>query len=173
MLVPVARVPATAKARAEAYARTRANNSLSGKNESDFEQKQGFDSNCAHALDLALSFEKSDFFKDVDFKLLVADLRKLNAEVPNEEQPFGAHQEFFKHFNQIWFNTFQLQQTLIDLPSNEVEAVSKYLYVAKLIVKCKEVATQVCHEKWKRIEENFLLPIAEIEKRKHENAEQL
>lgn len=165
-----ARVPATAKARAETYARTRTNNLLSGKNENGFERRKGFNPDCAHALDLALSFEKKDFFKDVDFKLLIADLRKLNAEVPDEVQSLDDYQEFIKHFNQTWFNTFQLHQTLIDLPNDEVEAVSKYLYIAKLMMKCKEVATQICQEIWRKAEENFLLPIVEIEKRKREKA---
>jgi hypothetical protein len=107
--------------------------------------------------------------KDVDFKLLIADLRKLNAEVPDEVQSLDDYQEFIKHFNQTWFNTFQLHQVWIDLTSDEVEAVSKYLYITKLTMNCKEVATQICQEKWRRVEENFLLPIAEIEKRKRED----
>jgi hypothetical protein len=155
-----ARVRAVAKATAEARVRFRANNPL------DYNRNRAFDPNCSHALDLARNFEKLKIFKDINFTRLITKLKELEAEVPDEKQPPESHRQFAERLNQIWFNTFQLNQEWVDLSKEEAEALSQYLYTTKLIVKCQKAALHISQEKWEEIEEVLLLPTAEIEQQK-------
>ncbi len=120
-----ARVRAVAKATNEAYARFRANNSFDYDRNRAFDPKRTCDPNCSHALDLARNFEKLKTFKDINFTRLIAELKELEAEVPDQEQPRERHRQFAERFNQIWLNTIQLNQEWVDLSKDEVEALSK------------------------------------------------
>ncbi len=159
-----ARVRATAKALAEARARFHANNPLDYDRNRAFEPKRTFDPNCSLALDLAHNFKTLKIFKNINLTMLIAELKVLEAEVPDEEQPPELRREYAERFNQTWFNAIQLHQEWVDLSEEEAEALSKYLYANKLMVRCKEASLRISQEKWEEIEETLLLPIAEIEK---------
>lgn len=94
--------------------------------------------------------------------MLIAELKALEAEVSNEDQPLAVHREYAERFNQRWFNAIQLHQEWVDLSEEEAEALSKYLYANKLIDMCKEASLHISQEKWEEIEETLLLPISKL-----------
>lgn len=58
-----------------------------------------------------------------------------------------------------------------DLTKEQTQLLDRYYYANKLIIDCLDNATSVTAQMRQDIEKTLLLPIAEIEKRKHENIE--
>jgi NACHT domain len=110
----------------------------------------------ARALDLALKFEKIKIFKFVDFAKLVADLERLQSQVPNNKQPSEVQRTLADCIYQIWVDALELNQETAKLSDNEAKALADYLYACELMVRCKEAAVRVSPQTWNAIEGRML-----------------
>ena len=105
---------------------------------------------------LASEYEKMKVFSSVNFTALIAQLKGLEARVPNESSPLDVQRTFVNSVLQTWYEAFKLNQELVNFSETEAMALNKYLYANKLIVLCKEAAVRVSPQVWAVIEKRIL-----------------
>ncbi|HEY9627762.1 MAG TPA: NACHT domain-containing protein [Coleofasciculaceae cyanobacterium] len=108
------------------------------------------------ALALAREFEKIKIFQSANFTKLVADLERLQSQVPGDSQPIEARQAFANRLYQIWFDALRLDRETATLSNTEAKALANYLYACELMVRCKEAAVRVSPQTWDAIEGRML-----------------
>ncbi|BCL38824.1 hypothetical protein NSMS1_52710 [Nostoc sp. MS1] len=64
---------------------------------------------------------------------------------------------FAQHLQQTLLDAFNLTPDIINLSSEEQQALANYLYANNLIIKCKEAAVRVSPQTWETIEARMLL----------------
>ena len=74
----------------------------------------------------------------------------------NREESYETYKSFVEKSKQIWLDTFELQQSWIDLSDGEIESLANYLYANLLMVQCKDAAVRVSRESWAGIEQRML-----------------
>ncbi len=110
----------------------------------------------ARALACTEEFEKTKIFKAVNFAALIAELKALRANAPEDQQPFEVCQAFAKKIWQTWYTALQIDSDWVNLSDAEANALNDYLYANELIVRCKEAAVRVSPQVWAGIEERML-----------------
>ena len=101
--------------------------------------------------------EELKIFNNVDFTILSAKLKALEAKVPDDKQPREVRLAFTKHLQQTLLKAFHLTLEMIDLSEEEAKALENYLYANHLIIQCKQAAVRVSPQTWEAIEARMLL----------------
>lgn len=113
----------------------------------------------SRALDQTLSlietYENSSIFSNVDFDRLKHELKELYEGRP---QTLNQNEEamFWGEWYELWFSTLGLDIKHMDLSDTDLMQLSKYLYVCKLMVSCKENAVRLSPAVWSNIESRIL-----------------
>ncbi|HEY9604107.1 MAG TPA: NACHT domain-containing protein [Allocoleopsis sp.] len=101
--------------------------------------------------------EKLKIFKDVDFAGLIAKLEALKTGAPSDEHSPKSRQAFAHYIVQSWLDALHLSPELVNLSTDEAEALRNYFYAHWLMVQCKQAAMSVSPKVWEAIEERMLL----------------
>jgi energy-coupling factor transporter ATP-binding protein EcfA2 len=107
-------------------------------------------------LDRARKFASLKIFRADNFTELLAQLKALKIQVPNDRQPYEVRSAFAKQIQAVWFNALRLDPAWVKLPEVEVELLNNYLYTNELLVCCKEAAVRVSPQTWAGIEARML-----------------
>ncbi len=113
-------------------------------------------------LDLALArararaFEKTKIFKSVNFVVLIARLKALKAQTPEDNQPVEVRQAFRDKVLHTWYNALNLDSKLVDLSEAETKALENYFYANWLMVQCRQAAVRVSPTTWEGIEDRMV-----------------
>ena len=113
----------------------------------------------AYALTIALAEElkKIKIFKEVNWTELIAQLRELEKQLPDSEQPKQIHLAFADRLSDTWCNALHLNPEIVKLSKEEAEAVGGYIYANYLIIQCKEAAVRISAKTWEEIESRMLV----------------
>ena len=93
----------------------------------------------------------------LNFKVLLAQLKALNAKIPDDKQPKKIHQAFAKKLIETLLNGLNLTPEMVDLSEEEINALNNYLYANYLIIQCKNAALSVTKTTREAIEARMLL----------------
>lgn len=63
---------------------------------------------------------------------------------------------FLEHGSRVWWQTLNIPEEWSNFIEEEVEAISNYLYVTELIVRCKESAVRVSDKVWTGIQDQII-----------------
>lgn len=105
--------------------------------------------------------EKLKIFKDVDFAELIAKLEARRTGAPSDEHTPEARQAFANYIVQSWLDALHLSPELVNLSTDEAEALRNYFYAHWLMVQCKQAAMGVSPKVWDAIEERMLLVLGD------------
>jgi hypothetical protein len=147
---------ANAKANAYAYAKAKANAYANGKANA---YVYAYSNAYAYALTIALAEElkKIKIFKEVNWTELIAQLRELEKQLPDSEQPKQIHFAFADRLVDTWCHGLHLNPEILKLSKEEAEALRDYLFANLLIIQCKEAAVRISAKTWEEIESRMLL----------------
>ncbi|MGA7935895.1 MAG: NACHT domain-containing protein [Kovacikia sp.] len=100
--------------------------------------------------------EQLTICQEINFKVLLARLEVLKEQAPDIRQPASVFQEFHNRVFQVWFHTLKLDPTWINLSTDELRCLERYLYANWLIVRCKQAAVRISPQTWEAIEGRML-----------------
>ncbi|HEY9295082.1 MAG TPA: hypothetical protein VIQ31_01680, partial [Phormidium sp.] len=110
------------------------------------------------AIKLAEEFKRIQIFHALNFTTLIARLKDLKAQIPDDNEAYKVRQAFVKRIVETWLNALNLSPELINLSEEEATALKNYFYANYLILQCKQAAVRVSPKTWEGIEERMLLP---------------
>ena len=102
-------------------------------------------------------FDNFKIFKQIEFNNLIERLEKIRVQAPSRYEPYRVHQGFSYRVSDIWFSSLKLNSELVNLSSEELEALENFIYINSLMVRCKQAAVKVSAKTWKEIENRMLL----------------
>ncbi|MBH8577020.1 NACHT domain-containing protein [Nostocaceae cyanobacterium CENA369] len=111
----------------------------------------------AKAIEYIRQLEELKIFNNIDFTMLIDQLKQLQAKIPDEKQPKQVRQAFVESFQQTLLNAFNLTQEMVNISEEEAKALENYLYANDLIIRCKQAAVRVSPQTWETIEARMLL----------------
>jgi hypothetical protein len=111
----------------------------------------------ALAIGLAEELKKIKIFKEVNLTQLIAQLRELQKQFPDRDQPEQIHLAFADGLVDTWCHALHLDPEIVKLSEEEAEALGDYLSANRLIIKCKEAAVRISAKTWEEIESRMLL----------------
>ncbi|MDZ8107578.1 MAG: hypothetical protein RM338_18425 [Nostoc sp. DedQUE12a] len=111
----------------------------------------------AYAIQYINELEDLKIFKNINLIVLIDQLEKLKAKIPDDKQLKQVHQAFGQYLQQTLLNGFNLTSEMVSLSEEEAEALGDYLYANHLIIQCKQVAVRVSPQTWEAIEARMLL----------------
>jgi hypothetical protein len=106
---------------------------------------------------LAEELKKIKIFKEVNWTELIAQLRELEKQLPDREQPKQIHLAFADRLVDTWCHALHLNPEIVKLSEEEAEALGDYLSANLLIIKCKEAAVRISAKTWEEIESRMLV----------------
>ncbi|BAZ05026.1 NACHT domain-containing protein [Calothrix sp. NIES-3974] len=107
-----------------------------------------------HAIADELS--RSQILPRVDFNRLMNNLGVLWSRAPRINDSYKVHQGFNSRIAQTWLTGLQLNSDLLNLSSAESAALTNYLYVNALIVRCQQAAVSLSKQGWAEVESRML-----------------
>jgi nucleoside-triphosphatase THEP1 len=112
----------------------------------------------ANAIDKIGEIEKLQIFnQNLNFTVLLSQLKTLKAKIPDDQQPKEIHQAYAKELREKLLNGFNLTPEMVNLSQEEIKDLDKYLYANYLIIQCKEAALSISTQTWETIETRMLL----------------
>lgn len=102
--------------------------------------------------------EKFKIYQDVNYSKLIATLKELKQQIPDDKEASEVRQASGQDIIQTWLTAFHLTPEMLDLSSEEKEALNNYLYANLLMVECKKEAVLISQPTWENIESRMLLP---------------
>ena len=109
------------------------------------------------AIALAEEFKKIKLFKEVHWSELIAQLKELQKQLPDTDQPEQIHLAFLDRLVNTWCHGLHLNPEIVKLSKEEAEALGDYLSANHLIIECKEAAVRISAKTWEEIEWRMLL----------------
>ena len=103
--------------------------------------------------------EKFKIYQDVNYSKLIATLIELKQQIPDDKEEREVRQAFGQDIIQTWLTAFHLTPEMLDLSSEEKEALNNYFYANLLMVECKKEAVLISQSTWENIESRMLLPL--------------
>jgi predicted NACHT family NTPase len=103
----------------------------------------------------AMQFE---IYHGLDLENTIEQLKKLQTQIPDDQQPNEKHQAFGQQLISIFLAAFHLTPEMVNLSKEEVEAMDNYLYATRLLIECDRAAVRRTSEIWKQIEGRMLRP---------------
>jgi hypothetical protein len=145
---------ANAKAYANAYANANAKANANG-----YVSVKAYTNATAYALAIALAEElkKIKIFKEVNWTELIAQLRELEKQLADSDQPEQIHLAFADRLVDTWCHALHLNPEILKLSKEEAEALRDYLSANLLIIQCKEAAVRISAKTWEEIESRMLV----------------
>ena len=117
--------------------------------------------NNAIAIDIAIAlaekFKNIKIFKDANWTELIAQLKELQKQLPDDDQPKQVHLEFADRLLDSWCHALHLDPEIVKLSEEEAKALGDYLSANNLIIQCKEAAVRISAKTWEEIESRMLL----------------
>ena len=111
----------------------------------------------ATAIKLAQELKKIKIFKEVNLTQLIIQLKELQKQVPDTDQPEQIHLAFLDRLLDTWCNALHLNPEIVKLSKQEAMALGDYLYANHLIIQCKEAAVRISAKTWEEIESRMLV----------------
>jgi len=113
----------------------------------------------ANAVVIALAEElkKIKILKEVNWTELIAQLRELQKQLPDRDQPEQIHLAFADRLVDTWCHALHLNPEIVKLSEEEAEALGDYLSANHLIIECKEAAVRISTKTWEEIESRMLV----------------
>jgi NACHT domain len=99
---------------------------------------------------------EANIYQGVDLQDAIDSLKRLQSEIPSENQPREIHQVFGRKLIEIWLNVYHLTPELVNLSQNEISALDNYLYANLLLIECERAAVRRTPEVWSQIESRML-----------------
>jgi len=109
------------------------------------------------AIALAEEFKKIKLFKEVHWSELIAQLKELQKQLPDRDQPEQLHLAFADRLVDTWCHALHLNPEIVKLSEEEADALGDYLSANHLIIECKEAAVRISPKTWEEIESRMLL----------------
>ncbi|MFN6571111.1 NACHT domain-containing protein [Dendronalium sp. ChiSLP03b] len=109
------------------------------------------------AINYIHTLEELTIFNNVNFNMLIDELKEMRTKVTDEEQPQEAYRAFLPRLIKTSLNAFNLSPDIINLSQSETKALENYLYVNSLIIQCKQASVRVSPTTWEAIEARMLL----------------
>jgi len=88
--------------------------------------------------------------------VLIARLKALQAQSPDNNQPVEVRRAFYNKVLQTWYGALNLNPELVGLSKAEVKALENYLYANWLMVQCRQAAVRVSPTTWAGIEDRMV-----------------
>jgi energy-coupling factor transporter ATP-binding protein EcfA2 len=110
-----------------------------------------------YAIALAEELKKIQIFKEVKWTQLIAQLKKLQKQLPDAQQPQQIQLAFTPRLLHTWCNALHLDPEIVKLSEEEAKALGDYLSANHLILECKEAAVRISAKTWEEIESRMLL----------------
>ncbi|MEI6427272.1 MAG: hypothetical protein WCO45_02625 [Pseudanabaena sp. ELA607] len=88
----------------------------------------------------------------VPFSLLSDQLAALELNIPNYEENYEIRHNFSQQIGYVWFDTLDIDRSLMTLNVNEVQSLEDYFYAHLLLRKCAHAAIAVSHRTMTNIE---------------------
>lgn len=103
-------------------------------------------------------FAQLGILEDINFSMFIFQLKTLREQTPDSKDPFvGSRQEFLdKKIGSIWLQTLKLNPEVVKLSRNEVDNLTRYLYINRLILECKDSALRVSKNTWDNLQSRML-----------------
>ncbi|MFN6570560.1 NACHT domain-containing protein [Dendronalium sp. ChiSLP03b] len=111
----------------------------------------------AEVIEYIRKLEELQIFNNVNFTVLIDQLKQLKAKIPDDKQLEQVNQAFGERLQQTLLHAFNLTPKMIDLSEEEAQALGNYLYANYLIIQCKQAAVRVSPQTWEAIEARMLL----------------
>jgi hypothetical protein len=111
----------------------------------------------AKAIAIAEELKKIKIFKEVNSTQLIAQLKELQNQLPDIDQPEEMHLAFLDRFLDTWCHALHLNPEIVKLSKEEVEGLGYYLYANYLIMLCKKAAVRISAKTWEEIESRMLV----------------
>lgn len=102
------------------------------------------------ALDLAQEY----------LKLRVFEPRKLEVLIQRLSSP-ELNRIYYALSTEIWCNAIDLDLDILEISSEEIQALNGYFYSIELMIRCKEAAARVSPSIWERIESKIMATLVE------------
>ena len=113
-------------------------------------------------IDYAQESQKFQIYQNVNFTSIIATLKKLKQQIPDEGESKNVRLAFGKRIIKTWLEAFHLTPEMVDLSKSELGVLDNYLYANLLMVQCKEAAVSYSKKTWSEIESQMLLPVREM-----------
>lgn len=139
---------ANTKAIANTYANTYANADIPALAENALE----------NFIDHTQWSEQYQIYRDVNYSQLIATLKELQQNMPQEKEKKEVFPAFGKQMIEIWLKAFQLQTEMVELSKQEIKELDRYFYANLLMVECEQAAVLVLRKTWQEIESRMLMP---------------
>ena len=111
----------------------------------------------AEATNYTRKLSEFKIFNNVNFTMLIDQLKELEDKIHDKKQPLEVRRTFFQYFQQTLLNAFNLSPDMINLPESEAKALENYLYANNLLIQCKQASVRVSPQTWEGIEARMLL----------------
>ena len=111
----------------------------------------------ANAYSFAEQFKKIKIFKEVNWTELITQLKELQKQLPDADQPEEIHLAFLDRFLDTWCHALHLNPEIVKLSNEEAEALGDYLSANYLMIQCKEAAVRISAKTWEEIESRMLV----------------
>ena len=109
------------------------------------------------AIEYIRKLEELKIFNNVNFTVLIDQLKELKDKIPDDKQPREVHWTFLKCLQQTLLNAFNLTPEIVNLSDEEAIALDNYLYANNLLIQCKQASVRVSPTTWEGIEARMLL----------------
>jgi hypothetical protein len=105
----------------------------------------------------AEELKKIKIFKEVNWTELIVQLRELEKQLPDREQPKQIHLAFADRLVDTWCHALHVNPEIVKLSEEEAEALGDYLLANIFIIPCKEAAVRISAKTWEEIESRMLV----------------
>lgn len=113
--------------------------------------------NIPNAYWFAEQFKKIKIFKEVNWSEFIVQLRELQKQLPDTDQPEQIHLAFADRFLDTWCHALHLNPEIVKLSDEEAQALEDYLSANYSIIQCKEAAVRISAKTWEEIESRMLV----------------
>jgi hypothetical protein len=96
-------------------------------------------------LDLAREYLKSGVFQFEKIEALIQNIKSCQ-----------SPDIYAQSASEIWCDALSLNPDFLEISNQEVNALTDYLYIVELIIRCKESAVRVSPTLWEGIESRIL-----------------
>jgi hypothetical protein len=94
-------------------------------------------------------------YRGLDLEGTIDNLETLKSRIPDESQS-TEHRAFSQQVIRTWLTAFHLNEDMINLSKQEIQALDNYLYAHLLLIECERAAVMRTPEVWSQIESRML-----------------
>ena len=94
-------------------------------------------------------------YRGLNLEGTIDNLEVLKSRVSEESQS-TEHRAFSQQVIRTWLTAFHLNEDMINLSKQEIQALDNYLYAHLLLIECERAAVRRTPEVWSQIESRML-----------------